>query len=207
MHRGRDGVPLSDLESDNDKLRTLVTRAKGGDPASTEALVRVLYPLVFRWALVKIGTRDDAEDVCQEVMIRVHRYLNRFDDRSKVTSWVYKITSNAVADHHRRSIRHLRAADSPDSNESHDAAAPLLDEASRIDSNRAVELVSSFFEGLPAKQREVFDLADLQGHRPAEIAEMLGMNANTVRVHLFRARRFIRRKILETHPELVEGYR
>ncbi len=201
-------MPLSNIESDNQELRTLVTRAKRrGDTAAAERLIRALYPPVFRWALVKLGSRDDAEDVCQEVMIRVHRYLSRFDDRSKVTSWAYKITSNAVADHRRRSAKHPRAVDSPEGSETREHVAPVLDEASRIDSDRAVELVSSFFEGLPAKQREVFDLADLQGHGPAEIAEMLDMNANTVRANLFKARRFIRRKILETQPELVEGYR
>jgi RNA polymerase sigma-70 factor (ECF subfamily) len=200
-------VPLNNIESADQDLRTLVTRAKRGDNAAVEGLLRAFYPLVFRWAIVKLGSRDDAEDVCQEVMIRVHRYLSRFDERSRVTSWVYKITSNAVADHRRRSTRHSRANDLPEGSETEERVAPIVDEGSRIDSERAMELVSSFFGGLPAKQREVFDLADLQGYGPVEIAEMLDMNANTVRAHLFRARRFIRRKILETQPELVEGYR
>ncbi len=63
-----------------------------------------------------------------------------------------------------------------------------------------------FFAELPEKQREVFDLADLQGYRSSEVAEMLQMNAATVRGHLFRARRFIRQKILQSNPKLVEAY-
>ena len=59
---------------------------------------------------------------------------------------------------------------------------------------------------LPERQREVFALVDLQGFKASEAAEMLGLNAVTVRGHLFRARRFVRQKILGTHPELVEEY-
>ncbi len=63
-----------------------------------------------------------------------------------------------------------------------------------------------FFAELPEKQREVFDLADLQGYRSSEVAEMLQMNPTTVRGHLFRARRSIRKKILQSNPTLVEAY-
>jgi RNA polymerase sigma-70 factor (ECF subfamily) len=59
---------------------------------------------------------------------------------------------------------------------------------------------------LSERQREVFDLVDLQGFASAEVSEMLGLEAVTVRSHLFRARKTIRKKILESAPELVEGY-
>ena len=70
----------------------------------------------------------------------------------------------------------------------------------------AADLVRAFFAELPERQREVFDLADLQGYRSSEVAELLGMNPSTVRGHLFRARRFIRNKILQSNPKLVEAY-
>jgi RNA polymerase sigma factor (sigma-70 family) len=61
-------------------------------------------------------------------------------------------------------------------------------------------------EELSDRQREVFDLVDLQGIAAVEVGAMLGMEPVTVRSHLFRARRAIRKRILESHPELVEDY-
>jgi DNA-directed RNA polymerase specialized sigma24 family protein len=60
---------------------------------------------------------------------------------------------------------------------------------------------------LPARQREVFDLIDLQGYSPAEAAHLLAMNGTTVRVHLLRARRRLRTRILEMHPHIMEDVR
>jgi len=64
--------------------------------------------------------------------------------------------------------------------------------------------VRTFFDDLPPRQREVLDLADLQGFAPGEIAEMLKMNPVTVRAHLFRARRTLRARMLEEHAALLE---
>ncbi len=182
----------------------VVRAAQAGDADALEAVVRGLYPLVSRWALVKTGSAQDAEDVTQETMIRVSKYINRFERRGKITTWAYQITSNAVADHYRRARRHLELLDEEADVESQQHEVPVRADA--IDDSVAARLVRAFFDELPEKQREVFHLADLEGYRSSEVAEMLGMNAATVRGHLFRARRFIRRKILEANPSLVEAY-
>jgi RNA polymerase sigma factor (sigma-70 family) len=134
----------------------------------------------------------------------VSKYIGRFDNRSRITTWAYQITANAAADHYRRGQRHLRFV--ADDVEVDAEAAPPATPHQEIDDQSAAGLVRAFFEELPERQREVFHLADLQGYRSSEVAEMLGMKAATVRGHLFRARRFIRRKILETNPKLVEAY-
>ena len=77
--------------------------------------------------------------------------------------------------------------------------------AESIDRNQLLEIVRSFFRELSDRQREVFDLVDLQGYRPTEAAEMLGIDAATARTHLLRARRTIRGRILDHYPELLEG--
>ena len=66
--------------------------------------------------------------------------------------------------------------------------------------------MKTFLEELSERQREIFDLCDLQGFGAVEVSVMLGMEPVTVRSHLFRARKTIRKRILEGHPELVEGY-
>ena len=62
------------------------------------------------------------------------------------------------------------------------------------------EFIRHFFTQLPPRQREVFDLVDLQGHDPVQVADMIGVRAGTVRANLFKARAAIRERILELHP-------
>jgi RNA polymerase sigma-70 factor (ECF subfamily) len=73
-----------------------------------------------------------------------------------------------------------------------------------MENARAAALVRAFFAELQGRQREVFDLVDLQGYTPAEAAEMLEIEPPTARVHLLRARRAIRERILAAHPTLME---
>ena len=68
-------------------------------------------------------------------------------------------------------------------------------------------MVRTFFGELPPRQREVFDLADLQGLPSTEIAARLGIEPVSVRAHLFKARRALRARILEAHPLLAEDVR
>jgi RNA polymerase sigma-70 factor (ECF subfamily) len=75
----------------------------------------------------------------------------------------------------------------------------------RLHAEDLIEGIDHLLQALPAKQRELFDLIDLQGFAPAEVAEMLDMNPGTVRVHLFKARRRIRAWILERDPDLRKG--
>lgn len=195
---------MSKTGSHSDIPAATVRAAKGGDPEALEEVVRRLYPLVSKWALVKTGNPEDAQDVTQETMIRVSKYIGRFDERSRITTWVYQITSNAAVEHYRRSRRHLRLAENEHAGEGQRSEAPPA--AQSLDDKAAVGLIRAFFDELPERQREVFHLTDLQGYRSSEVAEMLGMNPATVRGHLLRARRFIRRKILEANPVLVEAY-
>jgi len=67
-----------------------------------------------------------------------------------------------------------------------------------------VSAIRTLFERLPSRQRQIFDLADLQGYTPTEIGDMLGMNPVTVRANLCKARRAIRSKLIERHPKMVE---
>ena len=66
------------------------------------------------------------------------------------------------------------------------------------------QIVTELFRALPARQREVFHLTEVEGLAAAQIAERLRMSPVTVRAHLFRARRALRARILAHHPELAE---
>lgn len=183
----------------------LVRGAQAGDVAAFEGLVRRYYGQIHRWALGRTGDRDDADDVTQEVLVRLHRHIGGFDGRSRFSTWLYQVTRTAASDLQRRRRRRARLTLAL-GQRSAPAAYDPRDASGTPDERRAAELVRAFAMDLSDRQREIFDLVDLQGHEPAEVSEMLGMERVTVRSHLFRARQAIRRKILESAPELVEGY-
>jgi RNA polymerase sigma factor (sigma-70 family) len=75
-----------------------------------------------------------------------------------------------------------------------------------VDKKRIGSLVQAFLVDLPKRQREVFQMAELQGLTSPEIGNILSLDPGSVRAALFKARRALRRRILESHPELVEEY-
>lgn len=196
---------MSELTRIDESLSALIRGAQAGDEAAFEGLVRCHYEQIYRWALARTGDRDEADDVTQEALVRLHRHIGSFDGKSAFSTWLYQVTRSAAADLHRKRVRRERLA----LRVKHESSATEVDlrgDEETTDERRAGELVKVFLEKLSERQREVFDLVDLQGLSAVEVSEMLKMEPVTVRSHLFRARKAIRRKILESHPELVEGY-
>src|SRR5262245_66669307 len=80
----------------------LLSRAAGGDSSAFQALVERHRSMVYRVAYQFAGNHHDAEDIAQEVFIKVYRSLDRFRHDSQLTSWMYRIVMNACIDHRRR---------------------------------------------------------------------------------------------------------
>jgi len=181
---------LSDRE-----ILELVEGARRGERGALERLAGALRPLVCRWALVMTGDPDDAEDVAQVVLMKTLNSLASFDGRSRVTSWVYRITRNASLDRQREKRQEQRLSEKAEWL-AETRAPELEDPLDDIEMKRTLRLIRTLVTELPMTQREVFDLVDLQGLRPAEAARLLEMNPNTLRVHLLRARRRMRKEML-----------
>ena len=169
-----------------------------------EELIGQFYPRIYRWALVITGDPDSADDVTQEAVIRAYRHFDTFRGDSSFSTWLYKITRNvAVGMMSRETARNQR--------QERIYLEEMVAETSGttseniIDGDQLLEIVQSFFRQLSDRQREIFDLVDLQGYKPIEAAEMLGIDAATARTHLLRARRTIRGRIVDHYPELLEG--
>jgi RNA polymerase sigma-70 factor (ECF subfamily) len=196
---------LSELTRTDDSVTALIKGAQAGDEAAFEGLVRRHYGQIHRWALARTGDRDEADDVTQETLVRLHRHLPNFDGRSRFSTWLYQVTRSAAADLHRKRARRERLFSKVKREQPAQPIDPRGNEA-LTDRKRAADLVKAFLEQLSERQREIFDLVDLQGFSTVEVSSMLKMEPVTVRSHLFRARKAMRARILESHPELVEGY-
>ena len=182
--------------------RELAIRAEAGDTAAFTALVAALHPAVHRWALVFAADPDEADDIVQEAFVQMHRHLAQFHGEAPLEAWLYRIVRRAAGQRRRTARRRLRLSGST-------AALPdrdpyLTDPGVRVDRQWVAERIRAFFGALPARQREMFDLVDLQGYDPSEVARMTGMNPATVRANLFKARAAVRAHLIARHPGAAE---
>ena len=182
----------------------LVDGARQGDERALRALTERAYPVVRRWALVHTGDPTEADDLTQDVLVQMIRKMESFQGDARFSTWLYTVTRNAASDRHRKQARRTRLAESPT------AYLELVPQAANDPAKEAArrelgDMLSVFFEQLPGRQREIFDLVELQGLSGAEVSHLLGIEPVSVRAHLFKARKRLRRLILQTSPELVEG--
>jgi RNA polymerase sigma-70 factor (ECF subfamily) len=180
----------------------LASLASAGDDAAFTTLVTRFHPAVFRWALMFARDPDEAEDVTQEVFVQAYRKLGQYRSDAPLDAWLYRITRRAATQMRRTRKRRGRLALSP-------AAQPLrdvytTDPGGRIDRERATTVIRELFSELPARQREIFDLVDLQGLSPAEAAQRIGVKPVSLRANLFKARKAIRQSLLAMHPGYSE---
>jgi len=182
-----------------------VRRAQGGDRAAFEELVKTYYRQIYRWALVVANDPDEADDVVQEVLVRLHERLKSYAGKSQFSTWLFQVTRNTALGQLRKLTRRrtLMLGFRQQEVEHGNSKEQVLEQ---LQSSQVVDEVRELYEQLPTRQRQIFDLADLQGFDPAEIGKMLGMKPVTVRANLCKARRAIRGKLLERFPEMAEGY-
>jgi len=180
----------------------LVSRASAGDDAAFTTLVTRYQPAVFRWSLIFARDPDEAEDLVQEVFVRVHRQLSQYRSDGSLAGWLYAITRRAANQLRRKHKRRRRLSLSTGAMPMRDVYT--TDPGGRVDRERAAAVIRELFSALPPRQREIFDLVDLQGLSPTEAAERTGMKPVSVRANLFKARSAIRSRFLATHPSYGE---
>jgi RNA polymerase sigma-70 factor (ECF subfamily) len=180
----------------------LVSLASAGDDSAFTTLVTRFQPAVFRWALIFARDPDEAEDIAQEVFVRAHQRLGQYRSDGSLDAWLYRITRRAATQMRRTRKRRGLLAQTPAAQPASDVYT--TDPGGRVDRQRAAAIIHELFQKLPQRQREIFDLVDLQGLSPAETAERTGLRSVSVRANLFKARKAIRESLLATHPGYSE---
>jgi RNA polymerase sigma-70 factor, ECF subfamily len=175
--------------------RELVRRAQAEDQEAYEELVRRHQHRVFAVAGGILRRREDVEDIAQQVFVKAYFSLKRFDQRAAFSTWLYRITVNECWDLLRKKkVRPLvyesdlseEQARQIVSSEAKGSTGPDISE--RLEARQRVERL---LEGLDERDRLMLVLKEVEGFSIEEIAEVLELNANTVKVRLFRARRRI----------------
>ena len=171
--------------------RQLVQRAQSGEEAAFEELIRRHQQRVFGLVSGILRRREDVEDVVQQVFLKVFVSLKRFDQRAAFSTWLYKISVNECWDYLRKKkVRPLvYEADLSEEQVSRlDGVVSADQPASSSDRAEARDLLERMMEKLPEQDRELLVLKEVEGFSVQELAEILNLNVNTVKVRLFRAR-------------------
>ncbi len=192
-------------------VASLVRRCVGGDAIAWEELVRRFHRKVYNICYRFTGSTDDAEDLTQEVFIKMYRTLNTYDvERGSFLTRMATLSRNLLVDHFRKT-KGDRLTDSLDSApESDEDAAPLgdqlqdssLDPASRLLSRETQHLVQQALQKLSPELREAVILRDLQDMDYREIALALKVPEGTVKSRINRGRTELGRLLSRTYKQV-----
>ena len=190
----------------------LVRRCLHGDAAAWEEIVRKYHRRIYNICYRFAGTADDAQDLTQEVFIKMYRTLGSYDiERGAFVTWVTTMTRNLLVDHFRKT-KQDRMTDSLDAAPSeHEDAMPLserIEDKSKppdatVQSREAKEAVHGALQKLSPDLREAVILRDLQDMDYREIALVLKVPEGTVKSRINRGRAELARLLQRTYRQVV----
>jgi len=166
-------------------LPSVLEAARDGDADAFAALVHRFEAPTYHFILRMVRRPSVAEDLSQDVFVRLWRHLDRIENAGLLPAWLRRVAANAVIDHwrkeeaRRRRMQVLRE---------HPIARRVVRPSSRMETREAADAVRAAVEKLPAKLRSALLLRTAEGLSYEELADVLGVSVNAVRSRLFRAR-------------------
>jgi RNA polymerase sigma-70 factor, ECF subfamily len=164
-----------------------------------DAVVRLHWPAVFRFALASVRDRDAAETLTQDCFLHAWRGRRKFRAESTVKTWIMRIAVNLVRDHSRNRRLQFWKRATAQALDIRTAGARLADERisseARILREERIRAVWNISGSLPEKQRTAFLLRFVEDMELLEIAAAMGLKEGTVKVHLFRAVQAVRERL------------
>ena len=152
-----------------------------------------------------LRNRNDAEDIAQQVFAKIYFSIKNFDFRSSLLTWIYKITVNECYDYLRKKRVRKLVYESDFSSEDSlrmENSEPATDHAPAVDHRLAQhDLIFKLLSKISEEDRSLILLKEVEGHSVEELAQMTGMNENTIKVKLFRARQ----KLVKAAQRLEKG--
>ena len=190
----------------------LVRRFLAGDEQAFVEIVTRYRDKMFHVALNLLHNRADAEEIAQDTFIRAHRSLDRFRGDSSLAAWLYCITLNLARNRYWYFFRRRRHAMLPLDAALGESSTATLAELVACDAPSPVrEVVNNEFTAtvaactrqLPAGQREILELRNVQQHSYDHIGRLLGIRVGTVKSRVARARSCLRVLLTKAYPEFM----
>ena len=189
----------------NSEEADLVRRVQARDEIAFREIVDRYQSKVFSIIFGILRNRNDAEDIAQQVFAKIYFSIRSFDFRSSLLTWIYKITVNECYDYLRKKrVRKLvyESDFSEDDAQRMEASEPAIDGHVPIDTRLAQrDLIIKLLGKLSEEDRSLMLLKEVEGHSVEELAQMTGLNENTIKVKLFRTRQ----KLLKAATRLTHA--
>jgi RNA polymerase sigma-70 factor (ECF subfamily) len=169
----------------------LVRRVQARDELAFREIVDRYQNKVYSIIYGILRNHNDAEDIAQQVFAKVYFSISNFDFRSSLLTWIYKITVNECYDYLRKKrVRKLVYESDFTEDDAHKMESGVaVDKAPANDEALARrDLVLKLLEKVSKEDRDLMMLKEVEGHSVEELSQMTGMNENTIKVKLFRAR-------------------
>lgn len=185
---------------ENDE-RQILERARNGDISAFKELVERYRQTIYYFALDLVGNHHDAEDLSQEVFIKVYQSLHRFRGDAKLSSWLYRITVNTFIDRYRKKSRVEYPGNGiPDQflMQDPEKSGPERHTESRLMQHH----IERALHRLTGKERSIFVLRHYNDLSLKEIANVLNISVGTVKSMLFRAIQKLQKQLSFYHREL-----
>ena len=164
----------------------LFAAVQDGEPGAMNRLIQAWLPVVVAWAGRLGGPKINREDAAHDIFIVVMRRHHTVDGPHKFPAWLYSVTRNVTSRHRRRAwLRRWVPGEVVEPVDPHSTRRPEYSDTARW--------VWEILESLPASQREVLVLCDLEGRTREEVAELLGISSGTVKGRLRLGREKFRR--------------
>lgn len=173
----------------------LMLRVKAGDRDAFAALVEKHQRGIFNAAYRYVNDSTEAEDLAQEVFIKVWKARERYEPTAKFTTWLYHIASNLCLNEVRDRARHKIVQLVPDEALEGAGDGGIERPTKKVRQDEMAEEVRDAIEGLPAGQRMAVILDKYQGFTDQEIGDAMGLTVPAVKSLLFRARENLRKRL------------
>lgn len=187
----------------NDQI--LISQIIAGDTNAFTLLVDRYKDLVFTLALRMLKNREEAEEVSQDTFIKTYRSLHKFKGDSKFSTWIYKVAYNSCLDQIKKNKKHLNNVEI---NEFTEHQVKTMDNAfdALVEEERN-QLIQDCLQLLPSDDSFLLTLYYFEEQSLDEIANIVGLTANNVKVKIFRSRKKLAHILKERlEPEIFEYY-
>ena len=182
-------------------IDTLIEKCLDGDQAAWEQIVRQYWRKVFNVAYKFVGSHEQAEDLAQEIFLKIFRSLATFDRRANFQTWLISVSRNLCIDHYRSVRKERQTIDRDVAAEDLSPAAATASPLATLENRDLAATLRQALQTLPQSLRVAVLLRDLQELSYLEIAERLDLPEGTVKSRINRGRHELARQILRLRDE------
>jgi len=167
------------------ELSAWMAAVQAGDQSAYQRLLEAIRPIIYAYVRKRLNSNEAAEDVCQEVLLTVHRVRHTYTPERPFEPWLFSIARSRLIDHLRR-IKRISAME---------VLTDTVPEVPQMGADTTLDNALEILSRLPAGQREAFSMLKLEGLSTEEAAERAGITVSALKVRAHRAYKAIRRAL------------